>query len=243
MAVNIATNTKEVPEQQEDQRLIPKIFMIGQPNLQNSLLVGFIGQSTRIDCNLLEHSLSDKAELLTKSRSLVLIDVETFSITQISELLDEMSNAKMGESDDPVMVALINTPPEPTFENLISWPEIRGIFYKNTSQKELVKGILAMFKGEYWISRRLLANYLEQHRTRPRNRIVNTKILTKRERQILQLTATGATNTEIAGKLNVSMHTVKTHIYNLFKKINVSNRIQAVNWAKENMLSLVEDTP
>ena len=63
-------------------------------------------------------------------------------------------------------------------------------------------------------------------------------LLTRREKQILSLTATGATNTEIANNLNVSMHTVKTHIYNLFKKIDVSNRIQAVNWAKENLKTL-----
>ena len=63
-------------------------------------------------------------------------------------------------------------------------------------------------------------------------------ILTRREKQILRLTATGATNAEVAEELNVSMHTVKTHVYNLFRKIGVTNRIQAVNWAKENMHEL-----
>ena len=42
----------------------------------------------------------------------------------------------------------------------------------------------------------------------------------------------------MAEELNVSMHTVKTHVYNLFRKIGVTNRIQAVNWAKENMHEL-----
>lgn len=37
------------------------------------------------------------------------------------------------------------------------------------------------------------------------------------------------------------MHTVKTHIYNLFKKIGVANRIQAVNWAKEYMEELLHE--
>jgi ATP/maltotriose-dependent transcriptional regulator MalT len=40
----------------------------------------------------------------------------------------------------------------------------------------------------------------------------------------------------------VSMHTVKTHIYNLFKKIDVSNRIQAVNWAKDNLEGAVHES-
>jgi len=38
------------------------------------------------------------------------------------------------------------------------------------------------------------------------------------------------------------MHTVKTHIYNLFKKIGAGNRIQAVNWAKEYMEELLHES-
>lgn len=44
---------------------------------------------------------------------------------------------------------------------------------------------------------------------------------------------TGASNVEIADSLFVSEHTVKSHLYNVFKKLNVKNRIQAVSWAKE----------
>jgi len=41
--------------------------------------------------------------------------------------------------------------------------------------------------------------------------------------------------TDIARSLSLSPHTIKTHIYNIFKKINASNRLQAVNWAQENL--------
>ena len=46
---------------------------------------------------------------------------------------------------------------------------------------------------------------------------------------------TGASNSEIASSLFVSEHTIKSHLYNVFKKINVRNRLQAVRWAKENL--------
>ena len=119
---------------------------------------------------------------------------------------------------------------------------VNGLFYRETSQQQLCKGIVGIFEGEYWLPRNLMGLYMARHRQRPRRLTAFAGLLTKREKQILQLTATGATNTEIAEALNVSMHTVKTHIYNLFKKIGVSNRIQAVNWAQENMDELLQET-
>jgi DNA-binding CsgD family transcriptional regulator len=43
--------------------------------------------------------------------------------------------------------------------------------------------------------------------------------------------AAGAGNKEIAGKLSISGHTVKTHVYNIYKKLNVDSRFQAALWA------------
>jgi LuxR family transcriptional regulator of csgAB operon len=62
-----------------------------------------------------------------------------------------------------------------------------------------------------------------------------TGILTPRQIQILAQVAVGATNDEIADKLYLSPHTVKTHLYNIFKKINVPNRMQASLWAAKNL--------
>lgn len=52
--------------------------------------------------------------------------------------------------------------------------------------------------------------------------------LTAREKEVLQLVAQGANNQEIAEKLVVREVTVKTHLNSIFKKLNVSNRTQAV---------------
>ena len=57
--------------------------------------------------------------------------------------------------------------------------------------------------------------------------------LTKREFQILRLIASGMSNKEIALELKLSNNTVKAHIMNVYQKLGVSRRVQAVNKAKE----------
>jgi DNA-binding CsgD family transcriptional regulator len=59
--------------------------------------------------------------------------------------------------------------------------------------------------------------------------------LTPREKEILALVSAGAKNEQIAEALHISPNTVKTHIYNIFKKIDVPNRLQAALWAVKNL--------
>ncbi|NJK82031.1 MAG: hypothetical protein HC893_07105 [Chloroflexaceae bacterium] len=56
--------------------------------------------------------------------------------------------------------------------------------------------------------------------------------LTTREREVLSLVAAGLSNRDIAQQLQISTHTTKSHTRNIYNKLIVRNRVQAVNRAR-----------
>jgi DNA-binding NarL/FixJ family response regulator len=110
--------------------------------------------------------------------------------------------------------------------------EIQGLFYKNDPPNIIPKGITAILNGELWYSRKTLTQFLLEKN--PLKELTEQAIscnLTLREKEILGLVASGYSNKSIADDLCISVHTVKTHIYNIYKKINVKSRFQAALWA------------
>src|SRR5687768_8371466 len=65
--------------------------------------------------------------------------------------------------------------------------------------------------------------------------------ISDREREILRLVATGATNQQIAYQLNISINTVKVHLRNIFGKIGVTSRTEATLYAVRNGLVLLNE--
>lgn len=62
---------------------------------------------------------------------------------------------------------------------------------------------------------------------------LNERQLSRRETEILELLITGISNKDIAEKLFISIHTVKTHLYNIYKTLKIRNRVEAVAWAQK----------
>jgi DNA-binding NarL/FixJ family response regulator len=76
--------------------------------------------------------------------------------------------------------------------------------------------------------------------TAPRAVLAPSAQLTKRERQILVLTAEGSSNAQVAQKLWVTEQTVKFHLSNIYRKLGVANRTEASRWAQRNGLLAVD---
>jgi len=110
----------------------------------------------------------------------------------------------------------------------------RGIFYADDVPEQVQKGVLGLLEGKIWVSRETLSSFIPETGKARRLSREEVSILSGREIEILNLIAEGENNVEIAEKLYISRHTVKSHLYNIYKKIKVSNRLEAALWAKKN---------
>lgn len=112
---------------------------------------------------------------------------------------------------------------------------VNGYILKESDFSELKKAIDTVMSGETYIQPNLipLLNNRMVSRDKDKDKIEE---LTKRELEVLIEVANGKLNKEIANELKISERTVKNHISNIFKKIDVSDRTQAAVFAIKNDL-------
>lgn len=166
-----------------------------------------------------------------RSYSLVLVDCAGLSPEAVQDYLGYMHAAQ-----PDLRQALLWVEPNSAYEQLIRWPGVKGLFPSDCNESQLLKGVQSILAGQNWLPRRLLEQCLEKQRGRlPLTRSTVPQTLTERERQILQHVGEASTNAQIAYDLCISEHTVKTHLYNIFRKIQVRNRTEASNWVRRHM--------
>jgi DNA-binding NarL/FixJ family response regulator len=107
-----------------------------------------------------------------------------------------------------------------------------GYLLKNSVLADVARAICAVSQGDVWIERNLIADLLNAKEA-PTDRTSNKsdRGLTLREQQVLRHLASGETNRRIGEELYISEKTVKTHLANIFRKLNVTRRLQAVLYA------------
>ena len=112
---------------------------------------------------------------------------------------------------------------------------VDGYILKDSESAELKKAIFSIVEGENYIQPSLIPSLNSKmiEKNRDEGKIES---LTKRELEVLKLLAVGMYNKEVAEKLNISERTVKNHVSNIFKKIEVTDRTQAAVFAIRNNL-------
>lgn len=117
---------------------------------------------------------------------------------------------------------------------------VEGYLLKNANFTELQNAVTFIINGNtYFDSNINFPEDIETYHYIPENCRIET--LTKRELEVLKKIAIGMSNKEIALKFEISERTVKNHVFNIFKKISVSDRTQAAVFAiRSNLVNLCE---
>ena len=109
----------------------------------------------------------------------------------------------------------------------------RGYLLKGAGRDEITAGIAAVARGEVVFSAGIASRVLGFFSGRPAEGARPFAELTDREREVLDLVARGLTNPAIARRLVVSEKTVRNHVSNVFTKLHVNGRAEAVARARD----------
>lgn len=205
------------------------IYIIGRRKLQNELIGAFLEQETGAKC-LFGEDLRHVSSCNGVPK-LVLWDCQERDPESVLVALRSSGIQKLCRD----CMVLFNISHGLGIEEKCVWRGIRGFFYEDDSLPQFLKGVQAILNGQLWLSRELVTRCILELRGPDNSSEMDSSILTQRENEILAQLAVGITNGEIADVLTISPHTVKTHLYNIYKKLNVPNRLQASLWAAKNL--------
>lgn len=171
-------------------------------------------------------------KLKTVSPDILLLDINMPKMNGI-EVLEELKAKK-----NPVKVLILTVHNE--VEYLVKAVDIgaNGYILKDSGSEELKQAIMEIINNDSYIQPSLIPALNSRLINRDMDK-EKLKSLTKREVEILAQVASGMFNKEIANNLGISERTVKNHISNIFKKIDVSDRTQAAVFAiRNNIINL-----
>lgn len=204
------------------------VYIVTEKSPQAQLFADYLHEHT--GCSVSVHSPAAQLPATITDRLLILIDSDHIGVDALPEWQDKLSDS-LAKSP----LAAFNVRDMDHALEALSCAHLRGVFYRDESLEVICKGILSLLEGELWMSRDLMARLILFYRKYQSNAFRPACGLTNREMEIISLLSNGSSNQQIADKLFVSEHTVKSHLYNIFRKINLHNRIQALNWIHQNL--------
>jgi len=103
-----------------------------------------------------------------------------------------------------------------------------GYLLKSARGRDLVGAIRAIRSGESVLHPKIIAKLLKRAIIAPDGEHKASDLLSGRESEVLRLVALGMSNREIAERLFLSQRTIKAHLTNIFNKLNVASRSEAI---------------
>ena len=172
-------------------------------------------------------SVGNGEEVLRFLRKNPHVDVVVLDINM--PVMDGISCSRQLKKDFPdVKIIILTMYAQKSFVEEIVKIGIDGCLLKNNTGKELIDAVLRVMSGKQYYDRIGTFNSDDEEVTQYK--------LSERELEIIKLMSDGMTSSEIAEKLFLSDHTVKTHRKNILRKLNVNNSSQAVQFCLNNQL-------
>ncbi len=201
-------------------------YLSSNPTLYSSLLIDLLEKTSNkkimiVDCEVLSTKGNQDDEML------VILDSKNQTDKKYKQYLSVITEYKIKAKE-----ILFNVTDENITKNIMKYPSVVGVFYERDNVNIISEGVKKIIDGELWLSRKVTNDLISIYRSKQNGILTTSVSLTTREKEILQLLSFGSSNVDIASALFVSENTVKTHLHNVFKKLNVRNRLQAMIWAK-----------
>jgi DNA-binding NarL/FixJ family response regulator len=117
-----------------------------------------------------------------------------------------------------------------------------GFLLKNVHGQELVNAIRAVSRGEPVLQPSIAEKIMMRMSNQPEKQQFTPDLLSEREYEVLRLAAKGLPNKEIARRLGLSIRTVHSHLANIFTKMQVGSRTEAVLQALRQGIISLQDT-
>ncbi len=169
--------------------------------------------------------ISDMSEIShsqLKQPASILVDIPAVKARSVSQLHDALPDFGMlylvDQYDLDEIVALLGT-------------GATGFIKRDASVGDLARAIIATGRGEIILPSELATQALVALARREGSQITPQIALTEREQQVLELLAKGLSNKDIAQTLILSVRTVEAHLRNIYGKLDVGTRTEAVLWA------------
>lgn len=209
-------------------------YLVGFPKAQSELLAAHIEKQSGMNCGLVS-DLENAALSINQNgtRVLLLRDCYRKNKEMILTELELVYQQKLSGT----LCCLFNLRKDTGVELEAVEYGVRGFIYEDDNLEQMLRCISGVLRGEIWLSRKDMSAYIRSKSLPGKNGrgpALDSQ-LTHRETEILGMLAAGNSNQEIGEALYISRHTVKTHVYNIYKKIDVSDRLQAALWATKHL--------
>ena len=226
------------PIDREEHCQCAHVCLVGANRFQNEMFVTNMKQIYQCQNNfIVATSLSKIPETIFNKKDhkvLLCLDCFGLEIRSLERLLDSAFQIVKGSH----LLILLNLTKDSGIEREALNYNVRGFFYSDDTLVDLCKGIRSVLNGEVWLSRDMASKVLLAGIQTPShypNAETETAHLSAREKEVLAHLSSGNTSEAIAAELCISSHTLRTHIYRIYRKINVQNRVQAARWAEKNL--------